>query len=122
MPWKPKRPCSKRDCPNLVEIGEQFCPEHKREYDREYNAKQRDPKKKVAYASNKWRLIRKNQLRKHPWCQSGNHDMSVPAMEVHHKVKFRTVNDPLFSDPNNLQSLCRNCHSSMTAQEGRWGK
>ena len=122
MPYKPKRPCSQRDCPELVEIGEQYCPGHKKEDSRRYERDRRSPIKRAFYASKKWRLFRKVYIRKHPWCESGIHDIPVRSTDLDHIVKFVSDLDPLAWSEDNLQALCKRCHSSKSAKEGRWGK
>ena len=121
MPYLSKHPCSKRDCPELVEHGKRFCPEHQREYDREY-ARTRPSPAKRGYGS-AWRQTRIWFLRNHPYCEIQLLCKGDPATEVDHIQKVRGPNDPMFWEPENLRAACKRCHSSKTACfDNRWGK
>ena len=96
MPRKPKRPCSYPGCPKLVEG--QYCDEHKRLTDKQYNQYGRDEFTKNFYKTPEWRTARKQQLNSYPFCGD----------------KFA---------PSNLQSLCWSCHSRKSVEEGsRFGR
>ena len=53
MPNKPKRPCSYPGCPRLVDG--QYCEEHKRLTDKQYNLYGRDDFTKNFYKTPEWR-------------------------------------------------------------------
>ena len=50
------------------------------------------------YQSKKWRAFRESFLKENPLCKNFE-------------------DDPLFYDKNNLQALCKRCHSRKTAKE-----
>ncbi len=116
MPKKPKRPCSNPGCPELVDG--RYCEAHKRIVDRHYN-KQRDPETSKRYGR-RWRKIRKTYITAHPLCEEcKKQGKYTPAEEVHH---IKALADGGTHDYANLMSLCKACHSSITAKEGRrWG-
>ena len=67
MPRKPKRPCSYPGCPRLVEG--QYCEEHKKLTDAQYNKYSRDNFSKSFYKTPEWLFVRKRQLAEHPFCE-----------------------------------------------------
>ena len=68
------------------------------------------------YASAKWRKLRLAYLQQHPLCELClKANKVVPAIDVHHIISFMTTTDRLKRlylayDPNNLMSLCKECH------------
>ena len=121
MPYLPKRPCSKRDCPALVEHGKRFCIEHQREYDREY-ARTRPSSAKRGYGQ-AWQKFRKWFLMNRPYCEIKLLCKGDPATEVDHIQKPKGPNDPMFYEIENLRAVCKRCHSSKSARfDNRWGK
>jgi 5-methylcytosine-specific restriction protein A len=103
------RKCTYPGCNVLVKRGR--CPAH--------STKRivRDPDVKKLYDSQRWSVMRANQLSREPWCveclKRGEH---VFAKEVDHIQPHR--GDPaLFYDEINLQSLCKPDHSRKTANE-----
>ena len=66
MPRKPKRPCSYPGCPKLVDG--QYCEEHKRLVDKQYNEYGRDNFTNNFYKTPEWLHARKQQLNQHPFC------------------------------------------------------
>lgn len=115
MPYKFSHPCFVKNCFRLARPGEQFCEEHRKQFDRDYNKKQRlEGKSRDYWSSSEWRKIRKIQLKKHPVCVI----CGERAEEVDHIISVRRGGN---NSPDNLQSLCKTCHSRKTAKEGRWG-
>lgn len=116
MPRKPKRPCSFPGCPELVDG--RFCAAHEQEENRRYEKYQRDPETRKRYGRS-WRKIRKLFITAHPLCEECLRLGKVKAAdEVHHIVPLREGGTHSFS---NLMSLCKSCHSKITATEsGRW--
>ena len=66
MPNKPKRPCSYPGCPRLV--NSQYCEEHKKLVDKQYNLYGRDNFTKSFYKTPEWLYAKKKQLDAHPFC------------------------------------------------------
>lgn len=117
MPKKPKRPCSFPGCPELVDG--RYCEKHKQEVDRHYNKYKRDPETRKFYGRS-WRKIRKAFITAHPLCEEcKKHGRFTPVEEVHH---IKPMSEGGTHDWDNLMSLCKSCHSRITAKEGgRWG-
>lgn len=67
MPRKPLKPCKYPGCPNLTDG--QFCREHRKKADRDYNRFYRDPAHKERYHTAAWHTIRAAQLARHPLCE-----------------------------------------------------
>lgn len=120
MPRKPKRPCSYPGCPKLVDG--QYCEEHEKLVTTQYNKYGRDNFTKSFYKTPAWIVARKKQLQEHPFCEeclkSGKR---VKAKMVDHITPIKDGGQPFA--PSNLQSLCWECHSRKSAEEGsRWGR
>lgn len=118
MPRKPKTPCSYPGCPRLTEG--RFCEEHLKKYNQDYERYGRDKNAKRKYGR-AWKRIRDRYITAHPMCEicleQGRY---TKATEVHHKVPLSWGGS---HDEANLQALCHECHSRITAQMGdRWHK
>lgn len=109
MPYKPKKPCSHPGCPNLT--GKQYCQLHASQANREYDQYRRRPDHNKLYGR-RWKTIRDLYISKHPLCENclkaGRY---VPAEEVHH---IQPLDSGGSNDDENLMSLCKSCHSSIT--------
>lgn len=64
------------------------------------------------YHSKAWRRLRLVILWTHPICQRCSKE---PACDVHHVIE-RERRPDLQLDPDNLEALCKACHSRHTAQ------
>lgn len=117
MPYKPKRPCSYPGCPHLT--SGRYCEEHQKQVTAHYNKYQRDPASRRRYGR-AWKRIRDRHITAHPLyeqCQRAGR--TVPAEEVHHILPLSKGGT---HSRDNLMSLCKRCHSEITAREGgRWG-
>jgi 5-methylcytosine-specific restriction enzyme A len=116
MPRKPRRPCSSPGCPRLTE--EQYCEHHRKQAEAHYDKYERDPVRRAWYA-NAWPKIRKRYILTHPLCDRCLREgRVVPAEEVHHIIPLAKGGT---HSESNLMSLCKSCHSTITAKEGgRW--
>lgn len=120
MPRRALRPCSAPGCPELVRDG-RYCKLHTRQEQRRYD-KQRGTSTQRGYGAN-WRRLRKMKLSRNPICEDpfGLHkeyDELIQANEVDHIIPKKHGGE---SEMNNLQSLCKSCHSKKTAvEDGRW--
>jgi 5-methylcytosine-specific restriction enzyme A len=117
MPHKPKRPCSYPSCPALTDG--RYCDHHQKEMDARYERYERDPATQKRYGQ-KWRQIRQSYMAKHPLCEACRKiGKLTPAREIHHRTPLAKGGTHA---QENLMSLCRSCHSRITAKEGgRWG-
>ena len=118
MPRKPKSPCRWSGCKELTE--ERYCKKHKQLAEKQYNKYQRDPHTYKRYNS-RWRLIRQLYIKEHPVCEVCEKKGIVKAVEeVHHIIP---LSEGGTHSDDNLMSLCKSCHSKITAKEGgRWRK
>jgi len=111
MPSKPNKICLYPGCPNLTTAS--YCVEHTRAKNREYNRHrlERDPEAYARYGR-RWHVIRDLYISKHPLCaRCFDSGRLVPAEEVHH---IRPLTDGGDNSDENLMSLCKSCHSSIT--------
>ena len=68
------------------------------------------------YKTRKWKQFRLNYLRANPLCKNFD-ECKQFATEVDHIQAIESEHDALFYDENNLQGLCKSCHSRKTAKE-----
>lgn len=67
------------------------------------------------YTSPAWRRLRRYKLSMFPLCERClDRGLTVPAIDVHH-IQEIDVRPELALDYNNLESLCKTCHSQETA-------
>lgn len=118
MPRKPKRPCSYPGCPELTD--DRYCEQHQSLVNKQYNKYQRDPESNKRYGRS-WKRIRDRYIKTHPLCEECQRQGRLtPAEEVHHIIPLANGGS---NDKENLMSLCKSCHSRITAQSGdRWGR
>ena len=116
MPRKPKHPCAWPGCPKLVEPGSRYCEKHAKERNRQYERYERDKDTKRRYGRT-WKRIRDRYIALHPLCEEClKEGRSVLATEVHHKLPLA---DGGTNDENNLQALCKACHSRIHIKDKR---
>lgn len=111
MPYSAPRECTYPGCTNLVESGR--CEQHP--YQQRRRPEALDINK--LYKTARWRRLRLIVLRDNPLCvhctQAG---LVTQATEVDHIVPHKG-DERLFWDVENLQGLCKPCHSKKTASE-----
>ena len=77
--------------------------------------------RKSAYNTTVWRKLRMSYMKEHPVCEECIKNGKVTAADsIHHKkspFKGNEVNWNLFLDPDNLESICRECHAKVHAEE-----
>ena len=117
MPKRAAKPCAYPGCPNLVRSGGRYCKEHKRERRVQSDA-QRGTAAQRGYGA-RWRRLRKMILSKQPLCADpfGVHAERgeiVVATEVDHIVPKKYGGTDAV---DNLQALCKSCHSRKTRGE-----
>lgn len=75
------------------------------------------------YNSTKWQKLREDFIKLHPLCEQCLSEGKVTAADqVHHKrspfdYKAGTINWELGLDPDNLESICAECHGKRHAEE-----
>lgn len=74
--------------------------------------------KNAFYVSTPWRRLRVYKLILTPFCERCLPDLEY-ATEVHH-IKEVKINPELRLDIENLESLCKSCHSKHTANKNKW--
>lgn len=116
MPYKPKRPCSYPGCPHLT--NGRFCEEHQRQENKRYEKYNRPPEAKKRYGR-AWKRIRDRHIAQHPLCEvCKRNGRLTQAKEVHHILPLSHGGT---HEDSNLMSLCKACHSKITAKDGdRW--
>ena len=118
MPYKPKRPCSHPGCPELTDGS--FCEQHAKEASMRYEKYDRDPAMRKRYGR-AWKRIRDRYISIHPLCEQCEMEARItPAEEVHHILPLGHGGTHA---EENLMSLCKSCHSRITAEMGdRWSR
>ena len=108
MPIRPSSACSYPRCPNLAVKGGR-CEQHKKQEQQQID-QQRGTSSERGY-NYRWRKTRTVKLNQDPLCQECLYEGLVrTAEEVHHKD-----GNPHNNDMDNLLSLCKSCHSHITA-------
>lgn len=113
MAMKPLRPCRHPGCCVLVTDG--YCETHRprRTCDRSAEAQSW----RWMYGTPEWAQLRGDQLLLEPFCREcARKGLRVWATDVDHVMDHKG-NWAIFTDPNNLESLCHSCHSRKTARE-----
>ena len=117
MPVPPKQPCRHPGCGALAQ-GKPYCEKHEKDVknvSRKRFDKTRPSSAKRGY-SWKWQKLRKVKLRQNPICEADGCDQ--PASEVDHIVPMAQGGG---NESENLQALCKACHSRKTAlQDSRF--
>lgn len=69
------------------------------------------------YQSREWREMREYRLSQNPLCAKCLEiNQLTPATEIDHIIPLK-IDPSLRLDPNNLQCLCKKCHSEKTYNE-----
>jgi 5-methylcytosine-specific restriction protein A len=119
MPHAAPHPCIYPGCTVLIDSGDSRCEKHRIKEQKEYH-RRRGSSASRGYGG-KWRVARKEFLKRNPFCtECQNKGILKAATVVDHIIPHK--GDPgLFWDELNWQALCKKCHDSKTAREdGRW--
>ena len=117
MANKPLRPCRHPGCPELTRDG--WCPKHRPKHQRGRSAEYHG-----LYSLPVWRYqLRPEHLLQEPFCRECAR--RYPPSDPRHRTRATVVDHirphegdmALFTDPGNLQSLCKTCHDRKTHQE-----
>ena len=112
MAQKPLRPCNHAGCRVLTREG--WCPKHKPKHKRGESKQWH-----WMYSLPVWERLRESQLLREPWCaECAKRGDRVRATVADHIVPHRG-DMKRFTDPDNLQSLCKRCHDRKTWREQR---
>lgn len=112
MATKPLRPCRHPGCGVLVPGG--YCPAHQpKRADRNEKSKSW----RWMYQTDAWKQLRHDQLLREPFCREcAQRGVRRHATDVDH-IRDHKGDWAVFTDPENLESLCHSCHSRKTARE-----
>jgi 5-methylcytosine-specific restriction protein A len=111
MPNRAKKPCGQPACPALTDG--RYCAEHARTEQRRYD-RERGSAAKRGYGA-PWPKLRKIVLARDPICRDCGRAASTEADHI--TPRREGGSDSL----DNLQGLCKPCHSRKTAiEDGRW--
>jgi 5-methylcytosine-specific restriction endonuclease McrA len=89
--------------------------------DRRYYEKRRSHPDVIFLKSKDWRLLRRVQLAKDPFCKHCQlRGYLVIATEVDH-IEVPNGDPVLQRSPSNFQSLCKQCHGHKTRHQGKQG-
>jgi len=116
MPVRAGRNCTRPGCPGIVRDGVcSVCGSVRSERNQQYDAR-RGTAAQRGYGA-RWRKLRAMQLRRQPLCeQCIKNGRIVTATEVHHIEAKRDGGPDAFE---NFMSLCKSCHSKVTAEQVR---
>lgn len=129
MPSRPARQCPGRGpyvnrCPNLAKGNEHYCHicgeyanRELKHRNKAYNNNRDQSQTRRFIHSPQWRKIRLIKMTQDYLCEiCSQPDREIFAILVHHKD-----NNELNNNPDNLQSLCNDCHESLHKHD-RWGR
>lgn len=107
-----KRPCLHPGCGVLVTRSDKGrCTDHKLTTSKKYD-KERGTAASRGYGA-RWQACRLQHLKDNPLCVMCKPKITAATL-VDHIVPVTSAGDPLFYEPTNHQSLCRDCHSVKT--------
>lgn len=113
MAMKPLRPCRHPGCCVLVSGG--YCVAH--EPPKEDRRSEASKAWRWMYSTSTWKQLRGRQLLEEPFCREcARRGQRSKATDVDH-IQDHKGSWNLFTDPENLESLCHSCHSRKTMRE-----
>jgi hypothetical protein len=116
--------CGEPNCNGVAHTG-RFCEKHEKDnYERRRDQHRDNPVTRKWYNLAAWRALRLWKLTETPLCEAKDDDGSdcrKAATDVHHRDGSWREGRPgawfLFMDRKNLESLCHEHHSEITAKE-----
>ena len=109
-------PCLYPGCPAIT--LDQYCEEHAKERNRRKEQNRRSDDR--MYSQQWWRRLRQMVLRRELWCRMCRAEgRFTEATEVDHIVP---VSQEGTNELDNLQPLCKSCHSRKTARDTGWSR
>ncbi|KKL05097.1 hypothetical protein LCGC14_2609460 [marine sediment metagenome] len=111
---RPKRSCAEPGCPTLVTRG--YCLRHNRnrELREGQGARAQQQRETMRKYDRRWRKLRKIVLARDPICMTCQ---EAPSTEVDHIIPRRPEQHAADVTEEELQGLCKPCHSSKTRVE-----
>jgi len=114
MPRMTPHKCREPGCGTLIMGKAGFCEAHRKQARRRQEIGRRSAA--MRGYDQEWRSIRAGHLAANPDCRR----CGQPANEVDHILPLAAGGDK--TDPGNLQSLCKTCHSVKTGRHDRGRK
>jgi 5-methylcytosine-specific restriction protein A len=108
-----KKPCGYPGCKSVC--SRRYCDVHAKQMSQQYESERADDPFRRQYHTQAWRPITRDiVLARDPICMECH---AAASTEVDHIIPAREYAGD-FYDPDNLQGLCKPCHSAKTAREG----
>lgn len=116
MPIRPRKPCARPLCAELVPVGTSYCKDH----DRARRKAQNDARSEWTHRlyGTRWQKARLSFLSRSPLCVDCKDRGLIKTATVVDHVKPHKGDIGLFWDVDNWQPLCVSCHTRKTAREG----
>jgi len=90
------------------------CPQCKKKIENNYDKTSRHKERNKFYHSSRWKKVRDRQLSLNPLCINFEECGNVAEI-ADHIIEIKDKGD--FFSLDNLQSMCKSCHNTKTAQE-----
>lgn len=123
MSLRPKSICCYAGCQRTIEQPK-YCPAHLKIMELREKARKNNHQSEFTKLYNwDWRKFRDRYVKEHPLCiHCLANGILTPTQEVDHIVPHQGDKDK-FWDADNLQALCKSCHSKKTVEyDGGFGK
>ena len=109
------RPCPAHGCRELTRGGR--CEKHTKQQRRQHEGSAERLADQAFYNRARWKRVRSVKLGRDPLCEEClRHNRTTVATEVHHMQPRKDRPDQAYT-LDNLESLCKPCHSKQTMQE-----
>ena len=116
MPTANPKECSRGGCHRIVPSGTRYCKEHTQQKNRTDHQIYKSKETQAFYKTSTWRHTRADVLHHEPYCREcAKVGVETLATEVDHIQPISAGGDKW--DRENMQPLCKNCHSVKTAKE-----